>query len=165
MFNIKSKTLRLLVISQLTILFLFIAMTMCNEIFDLPHLFFGDKPTSFEQRIGEVIIELTILTIIMIIEVILIKNLYQRIRILEGFLPICANCKKIRHEGSWDQIEKYISDHSLAQFSHSICPDCKKKLYPEFCDEKIEWKALRQLAPDIVTDSDGVFAETSGENA
>ena len=91
MFTIKSKTLRLVVISQLTVLFLFISMTMCNEIFDLPHLFFGDKPTSFEQRMGEVIIELAILTIIMIVEIVLIKKLYQRIRILEGFLPICAN--------------------------------------------------------------------------
>jgi hypothetical protein len=138
MFHIKSKTLRLVLISQLTILLMFIAMTICNEIFDLPHLFFGDKPTSFEQRTGEVIIELAILTIIMVFEIVLIKKLYQRIKILEGFLPICANCKKIRHEGNWDQIEKYISDHSLANFSHSICPDCVKKLYPEFGDEKIK---------------------------
>ena len=136
MFNIKNKTLRIVVISQLAVMFLFIAMTICNEVFDLPHLFFGDKPTSFAQRTGEVIIELAILAIIMIIEIVLIKNLYQRIRILEGFLPICANCKKIRHEESWDQIEKYISDHSLAKFSHSICPDCMKKLYPEFYDKK-----------------------------
>jgi hypothetical protein len=113
-------------------------MTICNEIFDLPHYLLGDKPTSFNQRTGEVIIELAILTIIMIIEIVLIKKLYHRIRILEGFLPICANCKKIRHEKSWDQIEKYISDHSLAQFSHSICPDCMKKLYPELYDDKIE---------------------------
>jgi len=138
MFNLKSKTLRLVVVLQLTILFLFLAMTICNEILDLPHYFLGDKPTSFDQRTGEVIIELAILTIIMIIEIVLIKKLYHRIRILEGFLPICANCKKIRHEKSWDQIEKYISDHSLAQFSHSICPDCMKKLYPEFCEEEIE---------------------------
>ena len=135
MFNIKGRTLRLVVISQLTILLLFLAMTLCNEMLDLPHLIFGDKPTSFEQRAGEVIIELAILTIIMMIEIVLIKKLFQRIRILEGFLPICANCKKIRHEENWDQIEKYISDHSLAQFSHSICPDRMKKLYPEFCDQ------------------------------
>ena len=135
MFNIKGRTLRLVGIAQLTILLLFLAMTLCNEMLDLPHLIFGDKPTSFEQRAGEVIIELAILTIIMMIEIVLIKKLFQRIRILEGFLPICANCKKIRHEENWDQIEKYISDHSLAQFSHSICPDCMKKLYPEFCDQ------------------------------
>ena len=138
MFNIKSKTLRLVLISQLTILFLFLAMTICNEFFDLPHLFFGDHPTSFDQRTGEIVIELAILTIILIVEIVLIKKLYQRIRILEGFLPICANCKKIRHEESWDQIEKYISDHSLVNFSHSICPDCIKKLYPKLRDEKIE---------------------------
>ena len=138
MFNIKSKTVRIAVISQLSVLFLFLAMTVCNEIFDLPHLIFGDSPTSFNHRTGEVVIELAILTIIMVIEIILIKKLYQRIVILEGFLPICANCKKIRHEKSWDQIEEYISDHSLAKFSHSICPDCLKKLHPEFYNEKME---------------------------
>jgi hypothetical protein len=77
-------------------------MTICNEIFDLPHLLFGDMPTSFAQRTGKIFIELLILTIVMIIEIILIKKLYQRIRVLEGFLPICANCKKIRHKESWD---------------------------------------------------------------
>ena len=138
MFNIKSKTVRIAVISQFMILILFIAMTISNEIFDLPHHIFGDKPTSFQQRTGEVIIELAILMIIMIVEIVLIKKLYQRIIILEGFLPICASCKKIRHEKSWDQIEKYISDHSLAKFSHSICPDCLKKLHPEFHDENVE---------------------------
>lgn len=74
MFNIKSKTLRLVVVLQLTILFLFLAMTICNEILDLPHYFLRDKPTSFDQRTGEVIIELAILTIIMIIEIVLKKN-------------------------------------------------------------------------------------------
>lgn len=138
MFNTKSKTLRLVMIAQLTVLFLFLAMTICNEILDLPHLVFGDRPTSFEQRKGEVIIEVAILIIIMIVEIVLISMLYQRIRILEGFIPICANCKKIRHEENWDQIEKYISDHSLAKFSHSICPDCMKKLYPELGGKKIE---------------------------
>ncbi len=51
---------------------------------------------------------------------------------LKGFIPICANCKKIRDdEGFWQQIENYISKHSGAQFSHGICPECKEKLYPE----------------------------------
>ena len=52
---------------------------------------------------------------------------------LSGILPICASCKKIRDdEGYWKQIESYIRDHSGAEFSHSICPECAKKLYPEF---------------------------------
>lgn len=52
-------------------------------------------------------------------------------RILGGFLPICASCKNIRDEkGVWHQVENYVQDHSEAEFSHSICPECKEKLYP-----------------------------------
>ena len=57
------------------------------------------------------------------------------IKQLTGLLPICASCKKIRDDqGYWNQIETYIHEHSEAQFSHSICPDCFKKLYPDFVD-------------------------------
>ena len=52
---------------------------------------------------------------------------------LGSFLPICANCKKIREdESSWTPIEKYIHDHSETEFTHGICPECAKKLYPKF---------------------------------
>ena len=51
---------------------------------------------------------------------------------LKGILPTCANCKNIRTKnGSWVQIETYIRDRSDAEFSHSICPECMKKLYPD----------------------------------
>ena len=61
-----------------------------------------------------------------------LQQALSEIKTLRGFLPICANCKKIRDdEGYWQQIEKYIQDRSDAQFSHSICPECAKKLYPE----------------------------------
>ena len=51
---------------------------------------------------------------------------------LSGLLPICASCKKIRdQQDSWQPIEEYIHAHSEADFSHSICPECKLKLYPE----------------------------------
>ena len=54
-----------------------------------------------------------------------------KVKLLSGFLPICASCKKIRDDkGYWQQIDCYISDHSDAEFSHGICPDCAKKLYP-----------------------------------
>lgn len=60
----------------------------------------------------------------------------EEVRILRGFLPICASCKKIRNDqGSWVQIEEYIRDHSEAEFSHGICQECAKKLYPEFYKE------------------------------
>ena len=50
-----------------------------------------------------------------------------------GLLPICSSCKKIRDDkGYWNQIEGYIREHSDATFSHGICPDCTKALYPEY---------------------------------
>jgi len=62
-----------------------------------------------------------------------LKETMAEVKILSGMLPICANCKKIRDDkGFWNQIEAYIDDHSEAQFSHGICPECAKKLYPEF---------------------------------
>jgi hypothetical protein len=61
-----------------------------------------------------------------------LKEALDRVQTLSGLLPICANCKKIRDDtGYWNQIEDYISEHSGAEFSHSICPVCAKKLYPE----------------------------------
>ncbi|MEW6221609.1 MAG: hypothetical protein AB1634_19045, partial [Thermodesulfobacteriota bacterium] len=54
------------------------------------------------------------------------------VKTLQGFLPICASCKKIRDDrGFWQRLEAYIERHSGAQFSHGICPDCARKLYPE----------------------------------
>jgi len=64
-----------------------------------------------------------------------IKELQQafgEVRTLSGLLPICAGCKKIRDDqGYWQQIETYISEHSDADFSHGICPECIKRLYPD----------------------------------
>jgi len=65
----------------------------------------------------------------------LIQDLHAtlaRVKTLSGLLPICANCKKIRDDqGYWKQVEVYVGNHSEATFSHGICPDCFKKLYPE----------------------------------
>jgi hypothetical protein len=128
----KSKTLRIITISQLTIFLLLLCLTLGNEIIDIPHYVFHDAPTLYSQRTGEIIIELSIFFIVMVFEAALLKNLYKRIRLLEGFIPICANCKKIKNtDDQWEHIEQYITKHSLAQFSHGICPDCTRKLYPE----------------------------------
>ncbi|MFI5293559.1 MAG: hypothetical protein ACHQ0Y_00840 [Thermodesulfovibrionales bacterium] len=61
-----------------------------------------------------------------------LQHAFWEINTLSGLLPICASCKKIRDDkGYWNQIESYISKHSEVQFSHSVCPECIKKLYPE----------------------------------
>lgn len=61
-----------------------------------------------------------------------LRRALSEVKTLRGFLPICASCKKIRDDkGYWNQIESYIRDRSEAEFSHSICPECVEKLYPE----------------------------------
>jgi K+-sensing histidine kinase KdpD len=66
------------------------------------------------------------------------RELTKKVDLLEGILPICASCKKIRNDkGEYEQIEQYISEHSKAEFSHGICPECAQKLYPEFSKKEI----------------------------
>jgi DNA-binding response OmpR family regulator len=65
-----------------------------------------------------------------------LRRALGEIKTLRGIVPICANCKKIRDDqGYWSQVEVYVRDHSEAEFSHGICPECMKTLYPEFFDE------------------------------
>jgi DNA-binding response OmpR family regulator len=65
-----------------------------------------------------------------------LEEALSRIKRLHGLLPICSSCKKIRDDGGyWNQIEIYIGEHSDAEFSHSICPACVKRLYPEYSDK------------------------------
>lgn len=62
-----------------------------------------------------------------------LQKALSEIKQLSGLLPICSSCKKIRDDkGSWEQIEVYIGDHSDAEFTHGLCPECAKKIYPEF---------------------------------
>jgi hypothetical protein len=66
-----------------------------------------------------------------------LQKALKKVKTLSGFLPICASCKKIRDDqGYWNQIEVYISEHSEAEFSHGICPECAQKLYPDIYNEK-----------------------------
>jgi hypothetical protein len=65
-----------------------------------------------------------------------LKDALEKVKTLSGLLPICASCKKIRDDkGYWNQIESYIRQHSEAEFSHGICPECIQKHYPEISDE------------------------------
>jgi PAS domain-containing protein len=62
-----------------------------------------------------------------------LQSAMENVKMLSGLLPICSSCKKIRDdEGYWSQLEGYIQKHSIATFTHSVCPECFPKLYPEF---------------------------------
>jgi len=70
-----------------------------------------------------------------------LQNALSEIRTLGSMLPICSSCKKIRNDqGYWQQIESYIRENSGTEFSHSLCPDCLKKLYPDYADSIINNK-------------------------
>ena len=116
---------------------IFVFLTMANEVLDLPHYILGDEPTTYPQRRGEMIFELLIYFIVILSSYYYFrKKLEKEIKILEGFIPMCANCKKIRQDIDWKALEEYISENSLANFSHSICPDCIRQLYPDHADKK-----------------------------
>jgi hypothetical protein len=57
----------------------------------------------------------------------------EQVKTLKGMLPICSSCKKIRDDkGYWQDVAVYVRDHSEAEFSHGICPECMERLYPEY---------------------------------
>lgn len=62
-----------------------------------------------------------------------LQHALAQMETLRGIVPICSSCKKIRDDnGFWYEIEPYIASHTQVEFSHSICPDCEEKLYPEY---------------------------------
>jgi hypothetical protein len=66
-----------------------------------------------------------------------LQEAQQEIKILSGLLPICSSCKNIRNDrGHWQQFEEYLLEHSEAEFTHSICPICLKKLYGDILSKK-----------------------------
>lgn len=66
-----------------------------------------------------------------------LQEALETIKTLQGILPICAGCKKIRDEsGEWQSLERYIGERSEATFSHGLCPDCARKLYPQYFNRK-----------------------------
>jgi len=70
-----------------------------------------------------------------------LQDALNRVKKLSGLVPICAGCKRIRDDsGYWNEVEHYIAEHSDAQFSHGLCPECMKKYYPEFVEKQKQKK-------------------------
>jgi AmiR/NasT family two-component response regulator len=66
-----------------------------------------------------------------------LKEALEHVKVLSGLLPICANCKKIRNDkGYWKAVEEYITEKTDVHFSHSLCPECIDKLYPDYKPKK-----------------------------
>lgn len=104
---------------------LILIMLWIDEILDLPRYLPGGSATPV--NISESIFESVIIVIAGIVVVFITSRLVAKVKHLEGLLPICASCKKIRDDtGKWVQFEEYICEHSDADFSHGLCPECLK---------------------------------------
>ena len=130
-------------ISKLVIAYEFIGIAgiilliWLDELIDIPHFLLGAESTPLNWR--ESIFESILIALLGAVIINCTNKLFRRIKYLEGILPVCASCKKIRDEqGHWQQIESFIRDRSDAEFSHSICPECAEKLYPELKSYKKE---------------------------
>jgi len=101
-----------------------------NELFDFPYLVFGAPATPVNWI--EMVIECMYIVVLCCFTSYLSWRFLKEIKFLEGFLPICSFCKKIRTENKWTSLEEYIHDHSEALLSHGLCPDCAEKYYGEY---------------------------------
>lgn len=98
---------------------------------------FINKPFQLEELLARVAthLELSRLRARLVQQADELRDALAEVKPLSGFIPICASCKKIRDDqGCWGQIEKYLTEHSDAQFSHGICPDCVRRLYPDLTE-------------------------------
>jgi hypothetical protein len=78
-----------------------------------------------------------------------LQDALSQVRTLRGLVPICASCKKVRDdEGFWHQVEVYVREHSLVEFSHAICPECMHELYPEYSRDSGPDHTILQSALD-----------------
>ena len=76
-----------------------------------------------------------------------LQNALAKVKTLRGLIPICASCKKIRDDqGYWTQVETYVAKHSDAEFSHCLCLDCLRKLYPDLSG-KVEARLTQPKPP------------------
>jgi hypothetical protein len=104
-----------------------------------------DMPTTISFDLSIIFINSLIRLVVLFLVALLISRLARQrlaleaqVQTLVGILPVCGYCKKIRNEEEkWEPIESFISRHSDARFSHSVCPDCGQEHYPQFCEPPV----------------------------
>jgi hypothetical protein len=90
----------------------------------------------YTTLIINLLICIAITMIVLYLVSISVSSYKKRIETLRGIVPICSYCKQIRDDkGYWNKVEKFIAEHTEAEFTHSICPDCMKEHFPEYSDE------------------------------
>jgi hypothetical protein len=121
---------RQVIVCELTAFTLILALIWLDELIDIPNLLLKAPATPINWR--EAIFESTLIVPLGLLAIQYTKTIFRRLKHLEGLLPICSSCKKIRDDhGTWHILEAYISNHSEATFSHGLCSHCAHKLYPD----------------------------------
>ena len=128
----KDKFIHKILIVEIIGFFIIILIVWIDELLDLPHLIFGSPVTSINYF--ESIFETFAIAMLSVILIFLTHKILKRLRYLEGILPVCSFCKKIRVKDHWIPIEQYIHDHSEADFSHGVCPECAAEHYGDLID-------------------------------
>ena len=125
----KSKMSSLIIVFEIIGCLIFIVFLWLNEWLDFSHMLFGAPATPYNYT--ENIVETVIVLILCFLMALATRKLLQRIRYLEGIIPICSYCKKVRVGSDWVPVDQYVRDHSSADFSHGLCPHCLEEFYGE----------------------------------
>ncbi len=136
--GLKSTIGRRIIVLEIIGFLLVIAVSWITAIFDPPYLLLSE-PFKLSVSFKPVdMLETSFVTVVIVIVALVImlvtRRVIGRIKYLEGFMLVCASCKKVKVDEKWVQIEKVISDKSDLIFSHGICPTCAAELYPEIYD-------------------------------
>jgi len=108
-----------------------------NEIYDISGQFLGVPPLS--NLLIKMIFDGVFVVMVGLYIVKHTQRMLRRMNSLEGILPVCSACKKIRDaDNRWHDFETYISNKSDATFTHGICPECVQELYPEFSEKFLQ---------------------------
>lgn len=101
-----------------------ITLSWLNELVSLPHLIFGSGEHS---SIHEAVMETSALVVVWFVVIVFTKRLMRRLFYLDGFLRLCAWCRKIGHEDEWTTLENYFDRGFNIKTSHGMCPECLAK--------------------------------------
>jgi hypothetical protein len=127
---------RLIVIEALCFAALLVFISIDDE-WLIPKFFGKDFPIGNARLAG--ILDTLWVACLFILALYIQMKILHKIRLLEGVMSVCANCKKIRDgENHWSPIEEYIQKRSHADFTHTICPDCGVKLYGDLYVQSVK---------------------------
>jgi len=121
------KAKKSLLLVQLLAFALLASLSWADEFLNIPAWFSG--PDGTMRAWDEALLETSYVFIVAALSISISIFLFKRIQYLEGFISICANCKKVRIDKKWVPIEQFVGQKSEATFSHGICPICSKELY------------------------------------